>query len=307
MDTDHAHLDEMGYRVHTLTHRYTGGDQPVGAPAYQENGMVAYSPEQAQIIFKNLLTAKLDGKIIPFIDVMSDSGSCARRRDAMMKHMMYCQHIDPRSIGVAIVQYSDKKEQKMVDYLGEIAQQLDNQTVQDTPEFAAAFTFHTAPTIKVVKDGVITNLVLDPSLCAEPATLQQWKSTQMRKADVFFLDWGKRETSTTDKIEKIGENGLSQSFNAAPNEKLVELAHDIRVTTLEEFRKDQELTDFSIDAFMYQSAYTGFENEAFQSGQETHTQLVALAQEKGIKDLPNCGPLALRAIRKALGISKAGA
>jgi len=281
-------LEIMGH-ISMITDAYTGGDRPVGPPVYHCDGRSAYSPEQAKIIFENLLDARVKDSPIPFIS--AEDGACALRRDAIMKHMMFHQKIPADAIGVALGIYQHGPRLRMANFAKRIHRGLKPQSTNHEQHITADFDFHTAPTINVIMHGEITPLVIDPALCDAPVPYTLWKSAQIDNVDILHYDWGSKDKTIT-----------SISGELAHDNRFVKMQLKmIHVSTIDELRADMETNGEKRNRFDYRQHYNYTDNEVkwFEDGRDAHEMLQKKAKALGIETLPNCGPRALELVLKA--------
>lgn len=201
----------------------------------------------------------------------------------------------------------------MADYVERIKAASGNRAEDDYKIGFVAwpFSFHTAPTVRVYDKGKVSHYVLDPSLCSKAVPITQWANAQRQ--------------SVTEEGEF--DSWYDMSFTAPKNERL-SLYHrmrgDSKIERLFEVSpaEDNELEKLFSEACPYMTpspaelvyAATGSDALGFEQhlknsrkaflemahDRQTQADVIKIASESGCNDLPNCGPLALKAVNKQL-------
>ncbi|MDX2073573.1 MAG: protein-glutamine glutaminase family protein [Alphaproteobacteria bacterium] len=281
---------------------FSGGDREVGAPAYRGPEGPAYSREQAKIIFENLMDARIDGKPIPFIS--NYRGHCIQRKELMLWHMVYHQGVDPAALGAVVSDLSEIKPQLLANYPVRVAQTVfpgqytiinEEELNGQPPEFMEAlYAFHIAPAIKVHNGSQVIDYVIDPAICANPATLDQWMN-----AHTTPVKPNKKEAKKTvpvyytplDKKEMHHVHGDSLNDDARDFLVLVSDHTTIPLPSSKSPEENEKALEASGDINDIIRAVSDLKRcNAVQS------DFCRSIKKRGSIDLPNCGPRALKAV-----------
>lgn len=287
-----------------ITSQFTGGDRAVGEPVYRKDGVVAYSPQQAQIIFKNLLDARIQDKPIPFL--ISNTGWCVIRRDVMMQHMMYHQKIEPEAIGSALALLNSPDSRNLADYRKRLARAIEKMDHPDPPLIegynkgfvSSGFDMHTAATIRVWDGEKLSDYVMDPGHCSHPATLQKWSDAQhgrVKEEDGEAVLEGRISVYHALLAEhaQLNEDMHKQPLigPALDNVDVYRMWHAKSFPTLDQLGEQPQEP-----ACRYHQETIDQECKQLATDMEIQARLMARAKRAGLPELPNCGPLALKAI-----------
>lgn len=244
-----------------ITALFSGGERTVGAPVYNQNGVVAYSAEQAQIMFDNIMDVQVNGKPIPFLHVYS--GYCETKKSLALFHLIYCQKVNVHALGVA----TSRKQNDSTCLAANYDVRIGNLTREDKTLKVGRdyqhFSYHVAAAVNVWEGGVITQFVLDPAICPKPLSLIRWNNAFGTKKHPTLPDY----TPLTDwKKNYIPPEGAKIE------------------------RRFVDICEYEIS----------FISKRLLSEQNAQAQLIAALAEKDITNVPNCGPLALKHVNRAL-------
>lgn len=289
---------------------FSDGDTEVGAPAYAN----AYSVDQAKIIFKNVMEARIYDKQIPFIanhDEIDEErkGRCIARKDMMIWHMVHHQHIHPAAIGVALakpklLEESEDRTIKTANYSRRITHKAttDNSIQRwDDGYIEDGYDYHVAPTIKVQhEDGSIEHMVIDPALCPGPASFSAWGHCQHFQNPFDFLE-SKRHTKHEHAnietpifhfpFDECKAHHI-QGQNANPSETREYFNFFNKdLTCLNPNEQDQDrLHD------LRKAIHKKHQSLRLDRAEQERSLKYIHKHHKELPPLPNCGPLALKAV-----------
>lgn len=206
------------------------------------------------------MDVQVNGKPIPFLHVYS--GQCETKKNLALFHLIYCQKVNVHALGVAT---SNKQENTCLAANYDV--RIGNLTREDKTLKVGRdyqrFSYHVAAAVNVWEGGAITQFVLDPAICPKPLSLIRWNNA-----------FG---TKKPDYKPLTAFDATNILYHANP--EVME-------------REERSLLNCE-----YQISFI---SKRLLSEQNAQAQLLAALAEKNITNVPNCGPLALKHVNRAL-------
>lgn len=286
---EHATTNGIDNSTKLLLEMFSHGDREVGEPSTLQSNEPAYSLSQAELIFENLIDMQVNGELVPHLTVEYDNGLCAIRNSLMLRHMLFHQRLDIEAMGSAISLIHDAKEQSIADPL-KIARSCFDITYDQRDTFNNGnvnleITYHVAPALRVSSGDTTEFMVLDPSICDNPTTIEDWAES--------YSDLSKLTVIVEQSHDYKHLHVTGDSIDTCCYADEIQAASPARLVPVSNLGKF-DLTFINNAGIQKHLVKASFDK--LQAAVSAQKAIAAMTKGRGYH-LPNCGPRSLKLLK----------